>query len=891
MISQIIESDKCTGCSACLNVCECDAITMREDNMGFLRPNIDASRCIECNRCKELCPVINPKYSNNIKPKCYAVMAEDKIREKSSSGGIFTVLAENILSNDGIVCGASLNKDLSVSHICIDKLQDLHKLQKSKYMQSIVSGVYTEIKNYLELGKNVLFVGCPCQVAGLKNYLEKDYTNLLTVDLFCHGVASYKMFKESMNENYPVEKITNLSFRNKDLGWNYNEKLDRWATSAQLLKFQIEDKEYLVDLEDSMYEVGFHQNISLQEACYNCTFSTFPRQGDISLGDYWGIENYDPNLTDNLGTSLVTLNNEKGTRIFKECLDNFVVCKETPMESICNRASSELTKNPVRDRFLSLYKLNSFNKSIRMSRDDIYDIGIVGLWFVKNHGSQLTYFALYHVIKSLGLSPLLISQPMTSVWKPETEPVQFFSNPYEQSEISKIYFDKYAMRELNDKCDRFLLGSDQLWNMGVYNITGRYASMEWVMANKYKIAYAASFGHDTALGSDKDNAELAYYLKKFDAISVREENAVKLAYDKYGIETECVLDPIFLCDRVEFDKLAEKGIERIPKDNFMFAYILDPNEDKQAAILKISNDYGYQIRVAIDGCNDAKESKKYWSLEVMEEVYNEEWLAMIKNAEVVITDSFHGMCFAILYHKPFIAIVNNKRGYERFRSFVSLVHLEKCLATNSQDIVNGKVKLNKINYNEVDTIINNEKLKSLKWLKNAIFSKDSTKKELDTFDIVDSRCSNIDMKYSEEFSKLVNEKNAEINSIYEYMKIMEINSGHQKQELLNKIASLNTELTESKQMIDNLQQELRNRILTEDEVIDYLRKNLEQINDFITNNRESIERQTKKLYDSNFKRFWLYIPKKLFNIGKCIRNIGIANTIKLVIDKKIMRKK
>ncbi len=216
------EKNKCFGCRACYNICPVKAITMQEDGEGFFYPVIDSSKCTSCGLCKNSCPSLEKSetYNNNGKnPDCYAVMADDETRFVSSSGGAFTLIANYILEKGGYVCGAAFVGQ-NVRHIIIDKKEDMYKLRGSKYVQSDTNTVYSQIKDLLKLDKFVLFTGTPCQVAGLYNFLGKNYDKLYTVDLICHGVPPQKVFDVYLKETLQKDDVfANCTFRDKKAGW------------------------------------------------------------------------------------------------------------------------------------------------------------------------------------------------------------------------------------------------------------------------------------------------------------------------------------------------------------------------------------------------------------------------------------------------------------------------------------------------------------------------------------------------------------------------------------------------------------------------------------------------------------------------------------------------
>lgn len=216
----------CTGCSACINVCPAEAITMQEDENGFLCPGINKLECVNCGLCEQVCVCERNVESFFHQPgTCYAVWAKDELRANSSSGGVFSELAMAVLSVGGYVCGAAFTEKQEVHHIIIHDQKDIFRLQKSKYVQSYVDYIYKDIKELLNKGQRVLFAGTPCQVLGLKAFLNQEYSNLICIDILCHGVPSQREFQRYLAEEWSDQNIKAINFRDKCIGWTYNLQL------------------------------------------------------------------------------------------------------------------------------------------------------------------------------------------------------------------------------------------------------------------------------------------------------------------------------------------------------------------------------------------------------------------------------------------------------------------------------------------------------------------------------------------------------------------------------------------------------------------------------------------------------------------------------------------
>lgn len=338
---EIVSKSKCSGCHACFNICPKDAITMVSDENGFKYPQIDENLCVHCNLCKKVCPVLKDiKKENDI--HAYAcINKNDEVRKNSSSGGIFYLLAENILSKNGVVFGARFNDDFDVVHDYIEKIEDISLFQGSKYVQSTIHDSFKKAKKFLDSNRLVLFTGTPCQIEGLLSYLRKDYSNLITQDIVCHGVPSpklFKLYKENIKQIYK-DDITKINFRKKTNGWkHYHVKID------------FNNQNYEIDHDDDVYMKAFLNDIALRDSCYQCNAKKKHRLSDITLADFWGIENILPELDDDKGTSLVIINSILGKQIFNE-IKNQIIYKEVDYEkAIVNNPSLYQSVNRPKNR-------------------------------------------------------------------------------------------------------------------------------------------------------------------------------------------------------------------------------------------------------------------------------------------------------------------------------------------------------------------------------------------------------------------------------------------------------------------------------------------------------------------------------------------------------------
>lgn len=332
MIDKIINAKKfrCTGCTACYSGCPTSAITMRSDKEGFLYPAVDYNKCVECGLCKKICPTIGESSAfsdEDSKVEAYAAYNKDSdVRFKSSSGGVFSLLAEEILAQHGVVYGAAMGNDLVVRHVKVETLADLEKLRGSKYVQSALGDSFRSCKEMLEKGRAVLFSGTPCQIGGLKSYLRKEYENLYTVDIICHGVPSPLVWKKYIEAENATQPIRTVSFRCKSAGWkNFSFRLEK-----QNGTFSEED------VSKNPFVSGFLNNLYLRKSCYNCSFKLLHRCSNMTIADFWGVDEIMPELDDDLGTSLVFIHDLQGSRMLRK-ISSRMVMKKTSIEDALKR--------------------------------------------------------------------------------------------------------------------------------------------------------------------------------------------------------------------------------------------------------------------------------------------------------------------------------------------------------------------------------------------------------------------------------------------------------------------------------------------------------------------------------------------------------------------------
>lgn len=349
----------CVGCSACTNSCSHDCISMAADTEGFMYPVVDEHNCVACGLCEKNCPVLNTLSPHKGTTAFAAVNNDSETRCGSTSGGVFSLLAHYILKHHGVVFGAAYELDFSVSHQWIDDPDQLYKFRGAKYVQSCINDSYRQVKDFLNADRYVLFSGTPCQIAGLRSYLGKEYPKLICVDLICHGIPSEKVWKHYVD--YRAQKDNNgilpvkINMRSKTTGWQ-----------KYSVEFTYTDKQYSVIFADDPYMQGYIRDLYTRPSCFDCKFKGINRISDFTLGDYWGIEGQHPEMNDGQGTSLVFVHTNKAQDIWNEISNDLRTCEVDAEQAIqWNRMAVASTPyNDKKEEFFNRYESENFESLV-----------------------------------------------------------------------------------------------------------------------------------------------------------------------------------------------------------------------------------------------------------------------------------------------------------------------------------------------------------------------------------------------------------------------------------------------------------------------------------------------------------------------------------------------
>ncbi len=370
---EICPHNECTGCYACVSACKHDCIKMEEDELGAIHPSVDENKCVNCGACRKVCPN-NVSFDFKYPSACYASWITDKEKRRiCASGGIGTTMSEYVIRNGGVVFGSRYNESLVPIMTFTERLEELEHFKGSRYVQSLVGNdTYKQVKNFLLDDRQVLFIGTPCQIAGLKSFLRKEYQNLITVDLICHGVCPTRYFTEEvdyLSNKFKLKDISDARFRGND---GNNFRLTLWNKARRKLFPRDNYREKLLRLSESQqfYIWGFLLGVTLRENCYACKYARPKRISDITIGDFIGLGKEVPFDYPKANVSSVTINTEKGDAFYKsvsESNDMLINVERNYGERLEYKPSlvEPFHRHPLNVKFKSNYPVYGFALSVR----------------------------------------------------------------------------------------------------------------------------------------------------------------------------------------------------------------------------------------------------------------------------------------------------------------------------------------------------------------------------------------------------------------------------------------------------------------------------------------------------------------------------------------------
>lgn len=697
----------CTGCAACQNVCPCNAIEMHADAIEGYKPIIIKSMCIDCETCIDVCPGLNEDKNLYFPIEGYAAVALDDIRRNSSSGGFFSVAAEEILKLGGVIYGVGWNDKLMAVHMRITRMDSMNKLRYSKYVQSDTSNVFRTVKNDLEEKRTVLFSGTPCQVDGLSRYLNAetvDTENLYLIDLICGDAPSATLWEMFLNERYKNN--------NRPADYRFRDKIHGWKVISNCRE-TIEDN--YTDVVEDYYLKGFLENMMFRPACENCKYRQ-KKPGDITIGDFWKVQTYKSSIDGKNGVSTVLVNTEKGRCFLEKLNHHFAVFEPVEVKKLMDGGGFRNNVNRgtecFRHQILGGHTLKS---AYEAGRDLRYDIGLVGEWCNHNYGSHLTYYALKRTLEKMGLSVLLIGPPVT--WWKYSKNIfgdeRFRSLPGIE-DAAYLSLDEYDYEYLNSRCNMFCVGADTTFNEFQFFDKKKYAGLAWTDSKKGRIIYGGSFGTYDFNATKEKIEYLKYCFHRFDRISYREKAGVKLAKEVFDVESDYVLDPVFLLSDEEWrqHEIRPSGIE---DKRFGIVFFYEDNghdADTDKFLEKLKERYHCDFYYVTRSDSDRKNA--------IANVKIEELLWLIDHAEIVLTNSFHVTALSIIFNKLFYAINRIMQIPVRIPDILSTCDLKDRMIIDYRYDEISVDNLHPIDYERVNSILKRYIENSKHWLSEAI---------------------------------------------------------------------------------------------------------------------------------------------------------------------------
>ncbi len=710
----------CANCGACIKRCPKNAISFkknREQEMAV----IDEDKCINCGKCFKLCPSNNKKEKNEVTIKVARINNEIDIN-KSTSGGIFGELARFFLRKNCIVYGAAYDEDFKgVHHMRCDNLEHLDKLLKTKYVRSKLDNIFEEVENDLKEENDVLFSGTPCQIAGLKAYLKKDYDNLYTIDIICHGTPSPYIWKNYANylEKKEKSKLQKVDFR-------YLNKEE----PEKNLYIEFENGKVINEaLYDNAYGRAFALGLTQSNACGHCQFNNFTNYSDLTIGDAWGYYNKQYNIKN----SLIIINTKKGKMIYNFIKDNLIEFNDYDIEQLV------IANYPIVHPTLNHYNHGRINYNAKNIEKELWHwldknnglekdekaVAILNFAYENiNFGANLVPYSLSKVLKELGYNPWVIDfdvfKELDAIKKYQSINFFYFREKYLQ--MTPKYKTKEELNILNNYFDMFITGSDQVFRKYITKNNYTTYFLDFVK-NKNKISYAASFGSDEYDGDIKDRLDAIASLSSFYAISVRELAGAKICEEKLDCnDAKVVLDPTLL--------LTEKDYEEINDESYdhkidVAAYLMLDFSNKKIYDKHFKRLFKNKIIVNIKGEFIEEPFGKVFK-------YNHisKWIDGFRKSKYVVTDSYHGLIMGLIHHKNIICVGRKSSSYSRFDTLIKILggNIEKVMFSSLDEVKSINSITNVLDYEEIDKNIEKYRKKSIAFLKKNL-NKDKIKTE------------------------------------------------------------------------------------------------------------------------------------------------------------------
>ncbi len=756
-------TEKCTSCGACLKRCPKGAISFQKIGAQEVAV-IDEDKCINCGRCFKLCPSNNYKEDNKVDIKVARLNNEINIK-KSASGGIFGELARFFLSNNGIIYGAVYTSDFKgVKHIRCEDEETLDKILKSKYVRSDLKNTYVEAEKDLKDHKLVLFSGTPCQIAGLKRYLQKDYNNLFTTDIVCHGTPSPIIWKKyaDLLEEVEESEITSVDFR-------HFEENDTSKNFKVTFKNGNIFKESLYD---TSYGRAFLIGLINGEGCGDCKFNNFRNYSDLTLGDAWGYINKEyPHKN-----SIIFINTKKGKQMYSWIEDKLIEFDDFDLSAILKECYPIVHPTLNHDNYNKVNpRVENIDKELwhwlepeSGLQKDSKGVGILNFHYENyNYGANLVAYSLSKVIKKIGYYPYIINFDPYEITDPikRYQTLGLYNFRKKHLNMTPRFKNRDELNILNNYLDMYVVGSDQVWRQAI-TATDIYTYFLDFAKDKNKISYAASFGKDYFEGTDIEKIHCARLLSSFYNISVRENDGLDILKNDFNTTGEVTIDPTLLLTAEDYEEIIDEEYDN--KVDVAVYFVMDFDN-------KITNDknfkrlFPHKKIVNIKGEYEEKPYGKVFKYNSMSK-----WLDGFRKAKYVVTDSYHGLIFSIIFKKKVICIGKNSASLSRFKTLIDNLSgsIEDVMYSTLSEVKNTKKTLD---YDEIDKNLKVLREKSIKFLEDNL-GKDKIKEENKFYKDVDeivSKYNNMEHKLNaanDEVNKMINSRSWKITKPVRYLR-------------------------------------------------------------------------------------------------------------------------
>lgn len=631
---------------------------------------------------------------------------DKNILRRSSSGGIFYPLAMQVLSEGGIVYGAAWTSE-GVQHIGAETEGELKKLMGAKYVRSDLGTVFSEIKEHLQKGRSVMFSGVPCQVSALKKRLGNDDENLFCVQVVCHGMPDKNLLATFMHDMEKLQgsKVSHIYFRDKSTGWRDYSMRVCFVDGTEIVK-----KAFALP-----FMPGFISDMALESACYHCPFSLGTYAADITLGDCWGAsKKQHPLWNHRRGISVVVTHTPKGELFFERAN---VVCKKVSREvGICLNSNLKKHGIPIpvhRKEYRDALKrreisLADLNRKFLCGCSPKAEVAILSRWRSEDYGAAFAAYALYQTVRELGYEAKLADHYQVPASDGDRMCVKFLHD----QRVRMYWADSYRKRfRMADEVTVFLAGTGDLWN-GRSRDRG-FFFMDWARASNRKVAYSVSVGGCQDNGISESNEA---YVKRFDAVSVCHDEDVATMRELFGLHAEQVCDPVFLPEEQFWKEIAEKVHAELPK-SYVLACFSELTEKICTKLWRTAQQWNVSQILCIRN-SDAPVSEDLLrrdgiEMKIISVPELPVWLKLFSQADYVLTDSWYGCCFSLIFRRPFIALepTQGKCG-----AIVSLLK-QFGVADRLQTLSDAECLSAGLDYEKIAMRLAEARETSLRWLK------------------------------------------------------------------------------------------------------------------------------------------------------------------------------